>query len=110
MCLVTPMADSWICDTCICREPSLLHCGHDGAVWADSVAAFLAAGLQRVGDACTILGSTLAIKLLSAVRCDDPVVGAYTQRLGKLWLAGQPASRAGRLRFAASWIRSSATG
>ena len=33
----------------------------------DSIAAFLAAGAERVGEAVTSLGSTVAIKLLSDV-------------------------------------------
>ena len=56
---------------------------------ADSVAAWLATGLEREGDACTILGSTLAVKLLSAVRCEDEGTGAYSQRLGRFWLTGK---------------------
>ena len=55
---------------------------------ADSVAAWLATGLSKPGDACTILGSTLAVKLLSAVRCEDAGTGAYSQRLGRFWLTG----------------------
>ena len=38
----------------------------------DSIAAFLASGATDVGDAVTSLGTTLAIKLLSDTRVDDP--------------------------------------
>lgn len=71
---------------CCCAERLSLH--------ADSVAAFLAAGMEHIGDAVTILGSTLAIKLLSAVRVEEASVGAYSQRLGNLWLAGGALSSA----------------
>ncbi|KAK9866041.1 hypothetical protein WJX84_002894 [Apatococcus fuscideae] len=54
----------------------------------DSIAAFLAAGLRFPGDAVTILGSTLAVKMLSSTRADDPSLGIYSQRLGNLWIAG----------------------
>ena len=56
---------------------------------ADSVAAFLAAGLREVGEAVTILGSTLALKLLSRNRVDDLKMGVYSQRLGNCWLVGK---------------------
>ena len=59
------------------------------------MAAWLATGLEREGDACTILGSTLAVKLLSAVRCEDAATGAYSQRLGRFWLTGESAPAAG---------------
>lgn len=55
---------------------------------SDSVAAFLAAGLREVGEAVTILGSTLALKLLSRHRVDDLKLGVYSQRLGDCWLVG----------------------
>ena len=53
------------------------------------MAAFLAAGLREVGEAVTILGSTLALKLLSRHRVDDLKLGVYSQRLGDCWLVGQ---------------------
>ena len=60
----------------------------------DSIAAFLAAGATEVGDAVTSLGSTLAIKLLSATFAEDARRGVYSHRLGDLWLVGG-ASNAG---------------
>ena len=48
----------------------------------DSIAAFLAAGAARVGDAVTSLGSTLAIKLLSERPVQDKDAGVYSHRLG----------------------------
>lgn len=50
----------------------------------DSIAAFLAAGAVRVGDAVTSLGSTLAIKLLSKLPVQDKQAGVYSHRLGTL--------------------------
>ncbi len=54
----------------------------------DSIAAFLASGASKVGDAVTSLGSTLALKVLS----DKPVFaaefGVYSHRLGDRWLVG----------------------
>jgi hypothetical protein len=55
----------------------------------DSIAAFVAAGVDQVGQAVTSLGSTMAIKLLSAARVDDAAYGVYSHRLGAR-LAGWP--------------------
>ena len=55
---------------------------------ADSVAAFLAAGVREPGDAVSSLGSTLAVKLLSECRVDDGATGIYSHRLGNRWLVG----------------------
>lgn len=60
----------------------------------DSVAAFLAAGASRAGDALTSLGSTLTLKLLSNVRIDAGEYGVYSHRFGDRWLLGG-ASNAG---------------
>lgn len=54
----------------------------------DSIAAFLAAGVDSPGQAVTSLGSTLAIKLLSDTRVDDARYGVYSHRLGGSWLVG----------------------
>jgi D-ribulokinase len=54
----------------------------------DSIAAFLASGAQRPGEAVTSLGSSLALKLLSHHRVDDANYGIYSHRLGALWLVG----------------------
>ena len=55
---------------------------------ADSVAAFLAAGVSVPGEEVTSLGSTLAVKLLSERRVDDGAFGIYSHRLGDRWLVG----------------------
>ncbi len=61
----------------------------------DSIAAFLASAPLQEGVAVTSLGSTLAIKLLSAKRIDDPSVGLYSHRLGDLWLVGGASNTGG---------------
>lgn len=61
----------------------------------DSIAAFLATGANKVGDAVTSLGTTLAIKLLSNVRIDDPAQGVYSHRLGNQWLVGGASNTGG---------------
>jgi sugar (pentulose or hexulose) kinase len=60
----------------------------------DSIAAFIATGANRPGDAVTSLGTTLALKLLSNRRVENAEYGVYSHRYGKLWLAGG-ASNAG---------------
>ena len=61
----------------------------------DSIAAFLSTGAHRVGDAVTSLGTTLAIKVLSASRVDAPELGIYSHRLGRNWLAGGASNTGG---------------
>ena len=60
----------------------------------DSIAAFLAAGVTRSGDAVTSLGSTLVLKLLSDTRVESSEHGVYSHWFGTRWLAGG-ASNAG---------------
>jgi sugar (pentulose or hexulose) kinase len=60
----------------------------------DSIAAFLAAGVDQPGEAVTSLGTTLVLKLLSETRVDDDRFGIYSHWFGRLWLAGG-ASNAG---------------
>lgn len=60
----------------------------------DSIAAFLATGAHRPGEAVTSLGSTLVLKLVSRRRVDDARLGVYSHWYGDLWLAGG-ASNAG---------------
>lgn len=61
----------------------------------DSIAAFLACAPMIEGVAVTSLGSTLAIKLLSKTRIDDPKIGLYSHRLGDLWLVGGASNTGG---------------
>lgn len=61
----------------------------------DSIAAFLASGVDQVGEAVSSLGTTLAIKMLSDVRVDDPARGIYSHRLGDKWLVGGASNTGG---------------
>lgn len=61
----------------------------------DSIAAFMAAGVDRPGEAVTSLGSTLVLKLLSETRVDAPEYGVYSHRYGRLWLAGGASNSGG---------------
>lgn len=54
----------------------------------DSIAAFLASGADRPGQAVTSLGSTVAVKLLSERPVEDSARGVYSHRLGDRWLVG----------------------
>ena len=60
----------------------------------DSIAAFIATGIDQVGEAVTTLGSTLVIKLLSDKPIFEPRYGIYSHRLNDKWLVGG-ASNAG---------------
>ncbi|MBE9183277.1 FGGY-family carbohydrate kinase [Microcoleus sp. LEGE 07076] len=61
----------------------------------DSIAAFLASGVNSPGEAVTSLGSTLAVKLLSHTRVDDSRYGIYSHKLGDLWLVGGASNTGG---------------
>ncbi|MEO1792405.1 MAG: FGGY-family carbohydrate kinase [Cyanobacteria bacterium J06629_19] len=61
----------------------------------DSIAAFLASGASREGEAMTSLGSTLVLKLLSSTPVDDQKFGIYSHRLGDLWLVGGASNTGG---------------
>ncbi|WP_293338365.1 FGGY-family carbohydrate kinase [Microcoleus sp. CAWBG58] len=56
----------------------------------DSIAAFLASGVNSPGEAVTSLGSTLAVKLLSHTRVDDSRYGIYSHRFPPLCRGGAP--------------------
>jgi sugar (pentulose or hexulose) kinase len=61
----------------------------------DSIAAFLAAGVSRSGDAVTSLGSTLVLKLLSDTRVESTDFGVYSHWFGDRWLAGGASNSGG---------------
>jgi hypothetical protein len=61
----------------------------------DSVAAFLATGAGEVGEAVTSLGSTLALKVVSAQPVFAPRYGVYSHRLGERWLPGGASNSGG---------------
>lgn len=54
----------------------------------DSIAAFLATGAEKPGEAVTSLGSTLAIKVITDKPVFSPENGVYSHKLGHHWLAG----------------------
>ena len=61
----------------------------------DSIAAFLASGAHKPGEAVTSLGSTLVLKLLSPHPIDNQSFGIYSHRLGNLWLVGGASNTGG---------------
>ncbi|MEJ2554464.1 MAG: FGGY-family carbohydrate kinase [Gammaproteobacteria bacterium] len=61
----------------------------------DSIAGFLATGAERLGEAVTSLGSTLAVKILSKGPVFAPDCGVYSHRLGTRWLAGGASNSGG---------------
>jgi len=61
----------------------------------DGVAAFIAAGATKPGQAVTSLGSTLVLKLLSETPVYSPEHGIYSHPLGKYWLAGGASNSGG---------------
>ena len=71
-------------------SPNIIIC----AGTTDSIAAFLASEATQTGDAVTSLGSTIALKLLSQHRVDEPKFGVYSHWFGQNWLVGG-ASNAG---------------
>ena len=61
----------------------------------DSVAAFIATGASRAGEAVTSLGSTLVVKVLSDRPVFSPRHGVYSHRLGERWLCGGASNSGG---------------
>lgn len=61
----------------------------------DSIAAFLAAGVSKPGEAVTSLGSTMAMKMISVHRVDNAAYGVYSHRLGDVWLVGGASNTGG---------------
>ena len=41
------------------------------------------------------MGATLAVKLLSPIRIDDPEIGLYSHRIGDIWLVGGASNTGG---------------
>lgn len=61
----------------------------------DSVAAFIASGAERPGEAVTSLGSTLVLKVAAPAPVFAPAYGVYSHRLGARWLAGGASNSGG---------------
>lgn len=63
----------------------------------DGCASFLATGAAEPGDAVTVLGSTLTIKLLSETPVYAPSFGIYSHKIGDTWLAGGASNTGGKV-------------
>jgi sugar (pentulose or hexulose) kinase len=61
----------------------------------DSIAAFIATGASKIGEAVTSLGSTLAIKFISDTPLFAPEYGVYSHRLANNWLIGGASNSGG---------------
>lgn len=61
----------------------------------DSIAAFLATGASKPGDAVTSLGSTLVLKIISEKAISAPELGIYSHKFGDYWLAGGASNTGG---------------
>ena len=94
--VLQPGAPAGLVAAAVCSETGLpvnvqLHAGT-----TDGVAAFLASGARRPGDAVTSLGSTLIVKLCSSSQVDSRPHGVYSHRLdAKRWLAGGASNTGG---------------
>jgi D-ribulokinase len=61
----------------------------------DSIAAFLATGANKPGDAVTSLGSTLVLKVVTEQPIFAPELGIYSHKFGNYWLAGGASNSGG---------------
>ena len=61
----------------------------------DSIAAFLATGVSRPGQAVTSLGSTQVLKLISEQPVQSQAYGVYSHWFGHYWLAGGASNSGG---------------
>lgn len=61
----------------------------------DGCAAFFASGASAIGDGVTSLGTTLTLKLLTAMPIFAPQYGIYSHRIGDQWLAGGASNSGG---------------
>ena len=82
-------------DVHVARDLGLPSTATIHAGTTDSIAAFLACAPLQEGAAVTSLGTTLAVKLLSPTRIDDPEIGLYSHRLGNVWLVGGASNTGG---------------
>lgn len=79
----------------LCTEFNLSTSPKIVAGTTDSIAAFMATGADKLGDAVTSLGSTLVVKLISALPIFLPKQGIYSHRLGDKWLVGGASNTGG---------------
>ncbi len=61
----------------------------------DSLAAFIATGAHKLGDAVSSLGSTLVLKIITDTPIYNAEMGIYSHRLGEHWLAGGASNSGG---------------
>ncbi|MCY4179532.1 MAG: FGGY family carbohydrate kinase [Litoreibacter sp.] len=61
----------------------------------DGCASFLATGADEIGDAVTVLGTTLTVKLLSGKPVFDASVGVYSHQVEGKWLVGGASNSGG---------------
>ena len=79
----------------LCLQFHLSNTPNIVAGTTDSIAALLATGANKLGDAVTSLGSTLVVKLISEHPIYLPEQGVYSHRLGDLWLVGGASNTGG---------------
>ncbi len=79
----------------LCQRWKLPQAAPVYAGTTDSTAAFLASGAEQPGDALTVLGSTLVVKVLSRKPVFAPEYGVYSHRLHDLWLVGGASNSGG---------------
>jgi len=63
----------------------------------DSIAAFIATGANKPGDAVTALGSTLVLKIITEKPIFAPELGIYSHKLANNWLAGGASNSGGNV-------------
>lgn len=61
----------------------------------DSTASFIATGASKTGEAVTVLGSTLVLKVISETPVSHPHYGIYSQPLEDKWLVGGASNSGG---------------
>jgi D-ribulokinase len=79
----------------LCEQFDLENKPNIVAGTTDSLAAVLATGIDKSGQAVTSLGSTLVLKLLSEQPLFKSDYGIYSHRLGTKWLVGGASNSGG---------------
>jgi sugar (pentulose or hexulose) kinase len=79
----------------LCKQLRLKNRPNIVAGTTDSIAAVLATGINKSGQAVSSLGSTLVLKLLSDQPIFKPDHGIYSHRLGNKWLVGGASNSGG---------------
>ena len=79
----------------VAAETGLPHSAIVMAGTTDSTASVIAAGAVKPGDAVTVLGSTLVVKVVTEIPVEAPAYGIYSHRFGDWWLAGGASNSGG---------------